>query len=102
MADFQVETYTSFLVAQAKYSSIKRFLGRQVSPDEFINNPKLQEKFIESEINLLLNKSYTLPQIFAAHRSGWSDFGEKQEKVYNRKKYVDSAINHYIKVLSKS
>lgn len=80
----------------------KRFLGRQVSPDEFINNPKLQEKFIESEINFLLNKSYTLPQIFAAHRSGWSDFGEKQEKVYNRKKYVDSAINHYIKVLSKS
>ncbi len=48
----------------------ERYLGRQVSPKEFLASPELQDKFMRNRIAYLQSQGYTLEQIADIHRSG--------------------------------
>jgi hypothetical protein len=75
----------------------KRFLGKNVTKDEFLNSPELQDKYIESEIKYLLDSGFKVNSLFSAHRGGWSDLRrsatEKRNKKYQQ--YMNEAFQKY-------
>ncbi len=48
----------------------QRYLGRVVSPQEFLANPKLQDTFMKNRIAYQLSQGYSPEQIADIHRSG--------------------------------
>ena len=64
----------------------KRFLGRDVTEEEFLNTPGLQERFIREEYKFLKSKGFTDPgSMLAAHRGGWSDLNREATTKRNKK-----------------
>jgi len=47
-----------------------KYLGKEVSAKEFIDNPQLQEIYMDNKIKDWINKGYTDEQILAYHRGG--------------------------------
>lgn len=74
----------------------KRFLGRQVSREEFLRNPELQEMFMENEIKFLAETYGWGPEeIIAAHRGGFSKPDEIDRIRKEKGKYVENAMKYY-------
>lgn len=75
----------------------KAFLGRSVTDKEFLNSPELQEKFMDEQIKFLLKHNYSVAELIAAHRGGFSDFRNKKKVLNEREKYTQKALDEYIK-----
>lgn len=79
----------AYQISEAKLKeNAKRFLGKDVTRQEFLANPSLQEKFVESEIKFLLDNNFSVESILGAHRGGWSDMS-RQATVQRNNKYKD-------------
>jgi len=88
----------AYQITEAKLDeNAKRFLGKDVSREEFLKNPKLQDKFVESEIKYLLDNKFKTNSLFSAHRGGWSDMTTPATKARNQKynQYMTEATQKY-------
>lgn len=76
----------------------KDFLGRKVTPDEFIANPSLQDRFIDAQIKWQKENGLSDKEILATHRHGWGNMKPEQLKkaVSAREEYIKKALE-YIK-----
>jgi hypothetical protein len=93
----------AYQVTEARLNeNSKRFLGKEVSKDEFLKNPELQDKFAESEIKFLLDRNFKMNSLFASHRGGWSDMSSKEIARIReeRKDYMTKAMKKYQELLS--
>jgi hypothetical protein len=63
-----------------------KYLGRPVTPKEYLSNPKLQDEFIAARARNLLKQGYTPQQIADFHRNGSTS--EPGSTKYNRPEYV--------------
>lgn len=82
----------------------KQFLGRDITPKEFIANPTLQDQYMDGKLKYLQSQGYNKPEDFiASHRAGFSDTSEeaKAKRLKERANYVKAAMNYY-NSLSKS
>lgn len=73
----------------------KEFLGEEVDPDTFHKNPKLQERYMRSKIQNLLEHGATPEEVLALHRGGLTGYADpevRKRKREERKDYVDSAL----------
>lgn len=75
----------------------KRWLGRAVDAAEFLASPEMQDEYMANKIDWLQAKGFTLPQIFAAHRGGFSNLDNKDGMVKKYQQYVDEAMAEYDK-----
>lgn len=50
-----------------------RYLGRQVSPQEFLSSPQMQDNYMNVKATSLAGRGLSAEQIMAAHRGGGSD-----------------------------
>jgi hypothetical protein len=77
----------------------KRFIGKQVTPDEFIASPELQDQYILGKIKNLSSRGLTPEEILAVHRSGMSDLTRESlnRKLKERADYVKSGLLAYNK-----
>lgn len=81
----------------------KSFLGKVVSPKEFLASKELQEKFMDEEIKFLIGeKGYSIREFFAAHRGGFSDLRKKKDILNQRKNYADAATTNYLNYLNEN
>ena len=90
----------AYQITEAKLrENSRRFLGKNVTKDEFLNNPELQDKYIESQIKFLLDRGFKTNSLFAAHRGGWSDLRRAATMERNKKyqQYVNEAMEQYQK-----
>ncbi len=93
----------AYQITEAKLrENAKRFLGKSVSKDEFLNNPELQDKYIESEIKYLLDSGFKVNSLFSAHRGGWSDLRRSATEARNKKyqQYMNEATQKYKEFLN--
>lgn len=74
-------------------SYAKKFLGRDVSEEEFLSSPELQEKFMEKEIEHLKSLGVKkFDTLLALHHLGWGDVStERINKIKN-----SSAVKKYL------
>lgn len=72
----------------------KKYLGRQVTPQEFLSNPQLQDQFMIARTQNLLKQGYTPAQVADYHRNGSTT--SPGSSVYKRPAYVSKFLN-YIK-----
>ena len=71
----------------------KKYLGRDVTPKEFLESPKLQDTYMTNKIQRFQNEfGMNLNEIFGAHRGG---INGRNDKEYS--KYVDEALALYNK-----
>ena len=68
----------------------KKYYGRKLSREEFLNNPRIQDAYIFRKIQYLRKKGYTDEQIFKFHRGG-IHVNLDSEKVV---KYANKALNY--------
>ena len=70
------------------------FLGRQVTPEEFLKKPTLQDKFVEEQFKWLRSHGLTDEEMIAVHRHGWGHLTDEdiQEALEARREYVDTAL----------
>jgi hypothetical protein len=69
----------------------KKYLGRDITPQEFLSNPKLQDQYMTSKVQRFSNMfNFTIPEIFGAHRGG---IGGRSNPSY--KTYIDEATKLY-------
>lgn len=69
----------------------KRYLGREVSRDEFLNNPKIQDEYMIGKIRYMEEEmGFTIDEIFGAHRGG---IGGRKNKNYSG--YINQAVDMY-------
>lgn len=75
----------------------KRFLGKDITSQEFIKNPQLQDQFIEAEIKYLQDLGYKTNSLITAHHSGWGSPKTSDVKANNLKfqKYMNEAMKYY-------
>ena len=50
-----------------------RFLGRAVTPQQFLSDPSMQDTYMSHKVMSLANRKLSAPQIMAVHRGGMSD-----------------------------
>lgn len=74
----------------------KRYLGREVTTQEFLNSPQLQEEFMRNRVRAQINMGYTPQQIADFHRSG--KIGEPGDTTYNSPDYVKSFDTEYKRI----
>jgi len=73
-------------------SYAKKYLGRQVTRQEFLSNPKLQDEYMTKKLSRFQKEfKMTIPEAFLAHRGGLNA-DPKQYQVY-----VSEAIDQYNK-----
>ena len=74
-----------------------RFLGTQITPQQFLNNPSLQDRYINTKIQSLANRRLTPEQILAVHRGGMSDLTPQglSARVQQYQPYVTAGMNQY-------
>jgi hypothetical protein len=74
----------------------KRFLGKEITPEQFKNSPKLQDDYIAGKIKWLMdNYGWGPEEILAAHRGGMSKPNEIQRIKKERSSYVTKGMNTY-------
>lgn len=56
------------------------FLGKKVTPQQFLKSPELQDKFIENQIRWQLDNGMTENQVYGTHRRGWGNLKPEQLK----------------------
>lgn len=73
----------------------KEFLGRKVTPDEFISSPSLQDKFIKAQIDWQKANGLNDAEVLATHRHGWGNMKPEQLKkaVSARQAYINKALS---------
>ena len=73
-----------------------KYLGRQVSSQEFLNTPALQDQYMNAKISSLQSRGLSTDQILAAHRGGASDLTPTglQGLVQKYSGYVNSGMNY--------
>ena len=64
----------------------KRYLGRQVTAEEFINSPELQDSYMNNKIDYLRERGYSINEILATHRGG-ANYDPEDTKI---KRYIES------------
>lgn len=75
----------------------KRYLGRNVTSDEFLKNPKLQDEYMDNKIKYLREQGYTDAEIAAIHRGGINtDLNSTRSK-----KYSEITLKHLDKLNGK-
>ncbi len=81
----------------------KKFLGRNVSRQEFLNKPEMQDKFYESEHKYLRDMGYKIDSLFAAHKGGWGHMDTPSVKSMKEKNkgYMTEAMKKYNEFLGK-
>lgn len=97
------EAMGAYQITEAKLKeNAKKFLGRNVSKQEFLNNPELQDKFVESEIKYLKDNNFKIDSLFSAHRGGWSDMSRQATINRNNKykEYMNQATQKYNEILN--
>lgn len=73
----------------------KDFLGENVSPQEFLKSPELQDAFIKAQVAWQKANGLTDEEVLATHRRGWGNMKPEQLKkaVDNSKQYIEMARN---------
>lgn len=56
------------------------FLGKKVTPQQFLKSPELQDRFIENQIKWQLENGMTENQVYGTHRRGWGNLKPEQLK----------------------
>jgi hypothetical protein len=73
----------------------KKFLGKTVSADEFLNDPLLQEKFMEETIkHLASNGAKSLDAFLILHHRGWGNFSAKRIRDLKQTAEVQKYLNN--------
>lgn len=80
----------------------KKFLGRHVSPSQFLSSPQLQEEYITKKLSFLLDEGVPLRGVIALHSQGMTGWGDRDvvhgkiaKSNETRKSYVDRAHKFY-------
>jgi hypothetical protein len=92
----------AYQITEAKLrENSRRFLGKNITKDEFLNNPELQDKYIESQIKFLLDRGFKTNSLFSAHRGGWSNLSRNATMERNKKyqQYMNEAMEKYNSIL---
>ena len=70
-----------------------KFLGKEITPQEFLSSPELQDQFMEAKAKHLLEDLKLTPdKALAAHRAGYSNLDILPEKVKEHQGYVDKGL----------
>jgi len=88
----------AYQITEAKLNELsQKFLGRKVNRDEFLKDPSLQDRYVESQIKYLLDNNFKVNSLFTAHRGGWSDMSRQATIKRNSKykQYMDEATKKY-------
>lgn len=73
----------------------KKFLGKLVTPQEFLKNPDLQEKFMEETIKHLRSKgAKSLDAFLILHHRGWGDVSSKRLRELKQSEEVKKYLNN--------
>jgi len=78
-------------------SYAKKYLGKAVTAQEFLKDPKMQEDYIKNKVESLLSRGLSVPQILAVHRYGGSDLTDEGLKKVTQKArdYVKEGMQVY-------
>lgn len=66
----------------------KRYLGRDITADEFVKTPSAQDTYMQNKIKYLKDTGHTPEQIADIHRRGITKAGPAGSKVYQDPEYV--------------
>lgn len=73
------------------------FMGRAITPEQYMEDPKLQDEYNTKKVSKLQEIGATPEEIFAMHRGGLTHFMDpevRKRRVGERREYVDSAIQY--------
>ncbi len=75
----------------------KKYLGFNITPQQFLANPQLQDQYMQSKANSLSSRGLNVQQIMAVHRYGGSDLTpEGLAKVSKAAaQYIQSGMQRY-------
>lgn len=80
----------------------KKFLGRHMSPSQFLANPQAQDEYMTKKLAFLLDEGVPLRGVIALHAQGMTHWGDRDvvhKKIAqantDRKNYVDRAHTFY-------
>jgi len=74
-------------------SYAQRYIGKAVTPQEFLRSPKLQEQYMLAKIMRFMLLGYKPEEIADIHRSGFTTAGEPGEGKIRNKGYTKSFLN---------
>ena len=74
-----------------------RYIGRKVTREEFLNSPKLQERYMKNRVSYQLSEGYSPSQIADIHRGGFGQKRKPGESIFRKPKYVEAFLKDYNK-----
>tara|TARA_R100000750_G_scaffold44043_1_gene29422 strand:- start:2579 stop:3118 length:540 start_codon:yes stop_codon:yes gene_type:complete len=80
----------------------KRYLGRDITPDEFIKNPTAQEKYMDGKIKRFWDEDHTAEQVADIHRRGVKNSSEPGSDIYQDPEYVQKFQRNFYGTLQEA
>lgn len=85
-----------YRVTEAELASYaKRYLGKKVTPQEFLKSPIIQDNYLYNKAQHLANKGYTLQDIADIHNKGIKKSYPANSGKYQNPDYVNKFILAY-------